>query len=109
MSTSRLRCVAMAALFVCGTAFAAPFASVASVAPVGQTVTLAGGGFAPGTVVTVQINGPRKSVSMAAVVVADDGSISHDLVAPAPGTYNIKLMDASGRALAQRLRLVASR
>ena len=104
-----LRCVALAALVACGTALAAPFASVPSVVPVGQAVTLTGGGFEPGSVVTVQINGPKKSTSMAAVVAADDGSISHDLVAPAPGNYAIKLIDASGRTVTRALRLVASR
>lgn len=109
MFASWLRVVTMAALLCSGAVVAAPFASVPSVAPVGQSVTVAGGGFTPGALVTLRIIGPNRGVSMAAVVAGDDGSISHAMVAPAEGNYRIQFIDAAGRAMTRELRLVASR
>jgi hypothetical protein len=109
MFSSRALVVALAAVASCGMAAAAPFASVPSVAAVGQPVTVAGGGFVPGAVITLRVTGPKQNTSMAAVVVADDGSISHSMVTPSGGTYRIQILDAAGRTLAGELRLVTSR
>lgn len=109
MFVSRIRVVASAALLCGAAAFAAPFASVPSVAPVGQSVTVAGGGFAPGAVLTLRIIGPNQNTSMAAVVAANDGSIAHAMVTPSEGAYRIQILDASGRAVTGELRLLTSR
>lgn len=108
MFASRLPVFA-AALVCCAAVLAAPFASVPSIAPVGQSVTVAGGGFSPGAVITLRVIGPNSGTSMAAVVAAGDGSISHSMVTPSAGAYRIQVLDAAGRTMTGELRLVASR
>ena len=99
-----------AALLVCsGLSFAAPFASVASMAQVGRPLTISGGGFEPGALINLRVLGPGNSVAAAAVVVAADGAISHTLVAPSDGDYVVQITQSDGRVAVSDLKFYASR
>jgi hypothetical protein len=100
---------ALAGVLVCGEATAAPFANVPSVTQVGRPLTLTGGGFEPGALINLRVSGPGKTVTMAAVVVAADGTISHTLVAAGDGPYSIQLVHPDGRSAASDLKFSASR
>lgn len=108
MSTSLTRTAALASSLICGVALAAPFGSVPSVARVGHAVTVAGGGFGPGAVITVKVSGPNQWVSMAAAAAGADGSISVPIVSSQPGAHVIQLLDASGDMLVGNLRLTVT-
>ena len=109
MRSCKFRQLTLAALFVCSVATAAPFANVPSLTQVGKPVTVTGGGFEPGALINLRVLGPGKSVSMAAVVVAADGTISHTMVAPGDGAYSIQMVHADGRAAASPLKFSATR
>jgi len=97
MNSLKFRRVVVAILFVCGTAMAAPHASVPSVAVVGRPIAISGGGFEPGALINLRITGPGNVVSTAAVVVATDGSLTHTLVASSDGAHRVQLLHADGR------------
>ena len=82
-------------------AWAAPTASLPSMTKVGKGVELRGSDFAAGTMVTVRITTAQGSVSLAAVVVAPDGSFSHTVVPATPGKLRVELLNASGQVLAK--------
>ena len=109
MNSLKLRRVVLATLFVCGTALAAPFASVPSVAVVGRPIAVNGGGFDPGALINLRITGPGDAVSMAAVVAAADGSIAYTLVTSIDGAHRVQLLHADGRPATPDLRFHASR
>ncbi len=108
MSAFRNLGAGLAAAVISLAALAAPFASAPSAVQVGQSVTLLGGGFEPGSVITVRVTAPGNGVSMSAVVAAQDGSISHPLVAAAEGAHIVQLIDAAGATLVGELKFVAS-
>lgn len=108
MNRSYLRRVAVATALFSGAVWAAPFASVPSIARVGQQVAVAGGGFAPGTVITARIQGPNQAVAMAAAAVAADGTLTISIVAGQQGAHVIELVDASGTPVVRNLRIVAT-
>lgn len=105
MCASALRYLALVSLLACGAAIAAPFASVPSVAPVGRSVTVTGGGFAPGSVVTARITGPNQSVAMAATSAGADGAIAIPIVTSSRGAHAIQLIGADGSVLVKDLRM----
>ncbi|KPF60278.1 hypothetical protein D621_02420 [beta proteobacterium AAP51] len=109
MNFLKLRRVVWATLFVCGTAMAAPHASVPSVATVGRPVAVTGGGFNPGALISVRVTGPGDTVSMAAVVVAADGSLTHTLVVAQDGAHRVQLLLADGSAATPELLFQATR
>jgi hypothetical protein len=109
MGSGRFHQVGLVGLLLCGAAIAAPFANVASVTQVGKPVTVSGGGFEPGSLINLRLIGPGKSMAMAAVVVAADGTISHTWVASSDGSYRVQLVHADGRAAANELKFSASR
>lgn len=109
MSSSRFRRVGFATLLLCGTALAAPFASVPSVTVVGRPVAISGGGFDPGSLINVRVIGPRHAISLDAVVVAADGTVSHTLIASREGAHRVQLLHADGRAAASELTFLVSR
>ena len=109
MNSLKFRRVVFAILFVCGTAMAAPFAIVPSVAVVGRPVAVSGGGFDPGSLINLRITGPGDAVSMAAVVVAADGRFSYTLVTSSDGAHRVQLLHADGRPATRELLFHASR
>jgi hypothetical protein len=109
MRSSWLRRVAGSILFLCGAAVAAPFASVPSVAAVGRPVAITGGGFEPGSVISVRVIGPGKAISLDAVVVGADGTISHTLIAARDGAHRVQLIHADGRTATSELTFTVSR
>ena len=109
MAASKFQFVAVAALAFSTTAYAAPYANVASVTQVGRPLTIAGGGFEPGALVNLRVLGPGNAVTMAAVVAGADGSISHTLVTTNDGTYVVQLSHPDGRAAVSAIKFHASR
>lgn len=79
-------------------AFSAPFASMPSVAQLGKSVMVAGGGFTPGAVVTVRIAGPGREVAMAASQAAADGTFRHSLLVSKSGAYTVELITGAESA-----------
>lgn len=109
MNSLKFRRVVLATLFVCGTAMAAPHASVPSLAAVGRPIAVSGGGFDPGALINLRITGPGDTVSVAAVVVAADGSLAYTLVASTDGAHRVQLLHADGRPATPELRFHATR
>lgn len=109
MIASTLKLLGLASLWCCGAVLASPFATVQSVAPVGQVVNVSGGGLVPGSAITARVTGPNQDVSMAAAIVKADGSVSIQIITSAPGSYAIDLLDPSGARVVSGLKLIASR
>ncbi len=109
MMANRFRSLVLAAALVGGTAFAAPFASVPSVGQLGKSVAVQGGGFAPGTVVTVRMSGPNaKLSSVGAAVVDAGGGLTYDAMPAQTGAHKVTLLDAAGNVLVDNLKLQVS-
>lgn len=104
MSVFKRTCAALSILCAASGAMAAPFASMPSLAPLGKTVTLTGGGFTPGAVVTVRIVGPGRETAMAAAVAAADGTVSHPVLVARSGAYTVELRTDVRGAAAVRMK-----
>ena len=109
MKSSKLRRLAVIAGMLSGSALAAPFANVPSVATAGQPFELRGGGFEPGSLVYLRVVGPKGAVAPSAAVVAADGTIAHTLVSAKSGAHSIQLHYADGRVASSELRFVVGR
>ena len=108
MHQSTLQCCALGTLLSCGVAFAAPYASLPSVAPIGSSVTVTGGGFNPGSVVTARITGPNQTVAMAAASAGANGGVAISIMTSSRGEHAIQLIGADGSVLVKDLRLIAT-
>jgi len=109
MKSSTFRRAVLGALLVAGAAVAAPHASLPSVVAVGRAIDINGGGFTPGSVITVRLVGPGNAVSMSAVVISADGRLAHSLTAAKSGGYRVQLLNADGSEAAPAMTFQASR
>lgn len=109
MKSSTFRRALLGALLVGGAAMAAPHASLPSIVPVGRAIDITGGGFTPGSVITVRVTGPASAVSMSAVVISADGRLSHPLTPAQSGAHRVQLLNADGSEAAPAMTFQASR
>lgn len=79
---------------------ATPFLNGPSLISRSETAIVSGGNFPAGTAITVMVVQPDGSTTAHSAMVADDGSMRHDLRANLPGKYRVRVTDSSGRALA---------
>ncbi|MBS1145397.1 MAG: hypothetical protein H6R14_2803 [Proteobacteria bacterium] len=87
----------------------APFASAdnapwlvgPSVSPVGIQATFGGGNFAPGSSVQIRTSAlGTGNTTTAAVSANPDGTISYAFVPTTAGTYNVAVVDSTGKEIA---------
>ena len=105
MTISRHYPVFLSLLLSSAAAFSAPFASMPSVAPLGKSFLVTGGGFAPGAVVTVRIAGPGREIAMDASQAAADGTFKHSLLVPKSGAYTVDLLTGADSAPAVSMKI----
>lgn len=87
--------------FAAGNALADGYwVSAPSTLRVGETAPLAGGGYAPGTVVTLKVTPPTGNGYEQSVAVEADGTLAQQLPLREDGQHTVEVLDAQGKVLA---------